>query len=528
MPVVQITSVTGGHTVSSHVGESGKFRASLGIDPAQPFDDSDSAYSTHSSGLIRPAASEKFSGTTINAAPLWMVPNPKDSYVYVCDSLGSMYTVNSTFDTVTGLSDAGHLSSGIGNGAAYYDNYIYIAKNTDIARYGPLNGVPSFNGTYWTTTLGLTALTNTTYPADLKNGLLYPNHVMVRHSDGALYIADVVGNLGTVHKLQTTKTSVEGDTNDGSTYSALTMGYGLWPTAMASYGDSLAIALYEGTSGGVRQERAKLAFWDTTSSATNKIVWVDYPDTLITAMKSINGVLYLISGNVNSKGFRITKFLGGYSFDEVYYSETGEPPLPGAVEGTLYRILVGSHTNVPESDGCVYSKGLQKSAFGTGFFNVMRATGGDSSTNVTSVCIADNTELGFSVPIIGWSKGSGTSNNGLDKQATAYNNAPSVFWSDNFLIGVPFNIEGIYIPLAQGVGSNMTLTAKIYIDEGATSYTYPVINNTNFPNGERNVYLKMDGVFGRHSFWLELRWTGSALLTVSLPITIEFTPIQEQ
>ena len=524
MPKISINSILGGHCPTTHYAQADQFRASLGIDPGQPMDDADSAYSTIASGLLRPSSCQKFSGSTITSAPLWLVPNPKTAYIYVYDANSSAYTIDATMTTVTALADGGTLS-GLGNGAEYYDNYLYLATNTDIARYGPLNGSPLFTGTYWTTGLSKAALTNTVYPTTYKNNLRLPNHVLKRHSNGKLYIADVVGNNGTLHYIATKKTTVEGDTDNASTLNALTFGYGLWPTAMESYSENLAIAFYEGSSSNLKQARAKLAFWDTTSTSFNTIVWVEFPDQVITAMKNVNGVLYVVSGNFNARGFRVSKFIGGYSFQEVFYSETGEPCLPGAIDGILNRCLIGSHTTVPESDGCVYSVGLQKSALGQGIFNVMRSSGGTSSTSVTAVLEADNNEKGFSVPIIGWSQageGSTGVSHGLDKQLTQYGNAPQVFWSQMYRIGQPFRITRLKINTVQPITANMTIIPKIYTDDGnGTTYTYSIINSTNY-SGKTSIVQRKEGVTGNHNFWLELRWTGTDLCTVHLPIDIEF------
>ena len=517
----------------SHESSSGQFRASLGIDPAQPVDDTSSVYSVVGCGLIRPAASEKFSGTTLTSSPLWMVPNPKDANVYVLDAAGSAYTINDSFTSLTALSDGGSLSNGIGNGEEYTDNYMYFAKNTDICRYGPLNGTPGFDGSYWVTTLGMSALVHTTYPTDYKSSLRYPNHVMHRHSDGTLYIADVVGNKGALHTISTSFTSAEGDTNNGSTYYKLTFGYGLWPTALESYQGDLAIALYEGSAANVKQARAKLAFWDTTSTNFNKIIWVDFPDQIITAMKSVNGILYVVSGNINSEGFRVTRFAGGYSFQEVMYSETGEPTFAGAIDGGLNRLILGGYTTIPESDGCVYALGLQKDAMGGGKFNIMRATGGNSSTNVTALCLADNSDFSFNVPVIGWTQagdGSAGVSHGFDKQGQTYNGAPSVFWSDPYSIGQPFKITKIRIPLATQMESGVTITAKIYVDNGLTTYTLTEFNNTN-DNAQRNLIRRSDssGVapVGQHDFFVELKFTGSTLATIGMPIQIDWEPIRD-
>lgn len=530
MPKITIQSILGGHSPTTHFCQEGQFRASLGIDPGQPMDDADSIYSTIGCGLLRPAACEKFSAVTITSAPLWLVPNPKTAYTYVYDAKGSSYTINATFDTVTALADCGCLTDSLGNGCEYYDNYIYFAKNTDIARYGPLNGAAVWTGTYWTTGLSKAALTNTAYPKTYKNKLQLPNHVLKRHSDGNLYIADVVGNQGMIHFISTTKTTVEGDTDNSSTINRLQFGYGLWPTAMESYGQNLVVALYEGTAENLKQSRAKLAFWDTTSTSFNQITWVEFPDQVITAMKNVNGVLYVVSGNFNSQGFRVSKFAGGYSFSEVWYSEIGEPCLPGAIDGILNRCLIGSFATIPEPDGCVYSVGLEKEALGSGIFNVMRCSGADSSACVTAVLEADNTSMGFRVPIIGWTRvgdGSTGATHGLDKQGTTYNNANSIWWSQLYRVGQPFKINKIRINTVQALAANMTIVPKIYTDDGVgTTYTLTTINSTNYPS-YLNVVQRPINLSGKHNFWLELKWTGSVLCTVNLPIEIEFELIDD-
>jgi hypothetical protein len=526
---IKIESVLGGHSPTSHFSASNQYRASLGIDPSQPIDDAGSNVSTIGSGLIRPVASEKFTGTDIKAAPLWMVPNPKDSSVYVTDALGSTYTLDAAFTGATAVFGL-DVANAHGNGSAYYDNYIYVASNTDIARYGRLDGSASLDSNYWTGTLSKTALVNTTYPVSFKSKIEYPNHVMHRHSDGKLYIADVVDNQGTLHYVATTKTTNEGDTDNSSTYDKVNVGYGLWPTAIESYGSDLAVAFYEGDTSSLRQPRAKLAFWDTTSANVNKIVWVEYPDQYISALKNVNGILYVVSGNINAQGFRVTRFIGGYTFEEVWYSETGEPCMPGAVDGILNQFLVGNYTNVPESDGCVYAKGLQKNALGGGVFNTMRCTGGNSSTVVTSVLVADNNEFSFLGPVIGWTQagdGSTSASHGVDKQGTDYGNANSVWWSQVYRIGQRFKINKVRIPLAQAVAANTTLTATIYTDDGSTTTALTTINDTNYPNGERFISIRPDGLTAENNFWIELKWTGSAVMTVSLPIEVDFEVIQE-
>lgn len=542
MPTITIDSILGGHAPTSHFASKDQFMVSLGIDPGQSAVNSVGGISYKASGVLRPAAATKYSGSTIKAAPLWMKSNPKDGNIYVLDANGSTYTTDGS-TTVTGLSDGGNESApGSGNGMEYYDNYIYEARNTTIARYGPLNGSPSFNGDYWGTTLGKASLTNTTYPVIGFGSLQLPNHYLHRHSDGRLYIADVSGNQGAIHFISTKKTTVEGDTDNGSQFATagvggLIFGYGLWPTCMESYGNQLVIAVCEGiqnTNLGHGQVNAKIAFWDGTSNNFNSITWVEFPDPIISAIKNVNGILYVISGNQAQIGFRISQYVGGSTFQEVHFVGEGYQPLPGAIDGQSDQLVFGTATSFPEAAVCVYSLGLVKSGLATrsgpsgsqGLFNIMRGTNTTGTGVATSIILSDLSQNFYSYkPVIGWSDNN-NSLYGIDAQLTAYSNAPSVWWSQMYRIPGFFRIRRIGLPLSQQVGANMTITPKIYIDNGTNVYTITAINNTTFPNNDLYANLQTGEIFGFNNFWLELRWTGSALLTVELPIEIEYEEVE--
>ena len=540
---IKIESILGGHSPMTHFGRADQFRSSLGIDPGMPIDDSVSVLGGLPSGLLRPVAVSG-SGTTV-AAPMWLIGTPKvATLIYVYDYAGSVYTVPSNSTTITGLTDLNDAGTATGNGAAYYDNYVYFARDTTIARYGPLDGSAAFIDDYWVGTLGKTALVNTTYPTDLQFSLKLPNHYLHRHSDGKLYIADVVDNKGTIHYIATSKATVEGDTDNGSTYNKVQVGYGLWPTCIESYGSDLAVAFTEivVTANEVRATRAKVAFWDTTSQNVNKITWVEFPDEIITAMKNVNGVLYLTSGNQGSKGFRLSRFVGGYTFEQVAFISHAISPFPGAIDGESNRLVFGAYSNVPETGGSIYSYGLGGLSV-QGTFNILSARGYDGDNSITAQSclisalknLTSASVLGENNFIMGTSRGVASSYHGIvlpsSFGSTGYDNAPSVFWSQLFRIGQPFKIKKIRIPLAQAIATNMIVTPKIYTDDGAgTTYTLTAINNTNDPgafNAVRRSGSSGETMTGKHNFWLELRWTGSVLCVVGLPITIEYELIDD-
>jgi hypothetical protein len=218
IPIV-IDNIFDGMNQSENFSPKSGYGRSIGIDPDMP--STDAKYLP--SGYIRPTSTEKFSSTTITAAPLSIVTNPKNSLAYVYDASGKVYTVDSSY-TVTALNSGTALTSSSGNGSDYYDNYIYFRKNADVARYGPLNGSAAFVQNYWTSTLSLTAPTNQTYPS--IRGIQMPNGVMHRHVDDKIYFCDVTSTgKGIISYIKTSYSSVEGDTNSSSSYNALGCGW---------------------------------------------------------------------------------------------------------------------------------------------------------------------------------------------------------------------------------------------------------------------------------------------------------------
>src|SRR3990167_3872378 len=282
---ISIDSILGGHSKLSQFSSEGEFKNSLAVDP----DSEETTGSNRAGGVLTPVPSTALTGNTMDAEPLWMNSTPKTDDVFVYDQSGKVYTAVLASNTISDLNNGAALTTSSGNGAAYYDNYNYFATNTNITRYGPLNGVKVFLQTYWSG-LSLSALGNgVTYPAPKIGTTKYPNHVMHRHVDDKLYICDVMAANGTstgrgaIHYIKTTRTTAEGDTNNGSTFNALDLPYGVWPTDIESYGNDLVISAYEGdtSSGNTRGLRGHVYFWDTTSSSFYKDV--EFEDPLVSA-----------------------------------------------------------------------------------------------------------------------------------------------------------------------------------------------------------------------------------------------------
>ena len=520
---ITVDSILSGQTPINYFGKEGTYKNSLAIDP----DNEAATGDNRMGGVITPTPSTLIGN--VAAEPLWMKTNPKNDDAYVYCQNGRVYSIVLATYALSNLNNGTALSSSSGNGMAYYDNYFYLVKNTDVCRYGPLNGAPVFTQTYWTSTLSLSALGNgVTYPSPARGTSKYPNHSSHRHTDGVLYICDVMaGNgvhtgKGAIHKINTTKTTVEGDTNNASTYNALDLSYGVWPTDIESYGTDLAISAYEGntTSGNTKGLRGHVYFWDTTSDSFYKDC--EFMDPLVSALEYVNGELIAFSGNAGQMGCRVSRYIGGESFEEVTYFEDSQPPLAGATDSLVQRLIFGGFSSSMGNHACLYAVGSRVAKVTQGLFNIMRSsTNTNTGMTATSCLVPENTDFTNPTYLLGWRDGD---EYGIDRNATTYGSAR--FQSEVFKIGKPFEVERIRIPFNQAIAANMTLTVAVSVDEESTSTTIATINNTTFSGSERYVDLK-PSVRGNHDFFLDLTWSGSALLGSNLPIEIEGRTIEQ-
>lgn len=502
-----ISTILGGWSPAEYFAIQGQFRSSLGIDPDMPKDES----TKRASGLIRPTSLAKFSSTNVSDVPYWFGTTPKDTkiYAYMKDGKVATYAAALTTETLEAT-----VTSSSGNGMEYYDNKMLFAKNADVAAIVDLSGARTTTQSYWQGTLSKAALSNNAYPT--IKGVPIPNHHMHRHTDNKLYICDVSSaNFGQLHYIKTTKTTVEGDTDNGSTASALIMPWrGLWPVCTESYGTDLAIALIEGVDTSVSQRPAALVFWDTTSATAQKLIQVEFPDPLITAMKNVNGVLLVWSGNAQG-GVRLSRFVGGYSREELAYFEEGVPPLQGAVDHLFTRVAWGGFVTEPATAASVFALGSKNKQLQMGVHNILKATSSGANGVVTALKYVLQANNNIRTPIVGWHDDSG---NGIDKVSTTY--GTSIWRSEMFRVGSKFEVLEVYIPLAQTVAANMTLVPTLYNDDGSVLKTLPTISTSTDATGQRFAHFNVDQSIGRSCFYLELAWSGSALLTVALPITI--------
>lgn len=537
--VFTIDSIWGGITPSQYFSRPGNYLAGIGIDPDLPI--SDAVGDRQTSGVLRPSGYATISSTALNdpaalSSPFWILTSPKTPLVYVYLRNGELWSYSASFGSETLI---GTVTTSKANGAAYYNNYLYLIGQTDMARYGPLDGSPALSQGVWTSsTLGTqTPLGDADYPQTRL--VPFPNHAAHVHTDDKMYFCDYDASTSTattrgrglIHYVKTTFSSTEGTGNSGSTYNALDLPLGYMPTDIESYGNDIIIAATpQGNQATLTRGKAALFIWDTSASSFHTMIALQ--DPIVSALLNVNGVVYIWSGPASegtdvSNGYRVSVYTGGRTVTQVYYSESGTLPQAGAVDSIGDRVAWGTFEQLPtttaaspEYYGIVMALGSKRHDVPKGAHGIVNSKVSATSSKGMIYSLKNVQQSSFSYPkfVVGWSKD--TNDMGIDTQSTTY--GTSIWRSQMFQIGKKFVIKRIRIPLGAAVAANMTITPKVFLDDYSSSSTtgLMVINNTNYANSERVIVYTPD-ISGTNNFCLELRWSGTALLPVLLPIDIE-------
>ena len=519
-----------GKTPSQYFGGEGEYLSGIGIDPDLPI--SDAVGNRQSSGQIRPSGYAAFDGAPIDGNVIAIIPNPKNALVYVVMSNGTIISYSSVLGSET---EVGTVTGSNAEGAWYYNNHIIItgtgASKDDVSMYGPLDNSPAIINNAWKgSKLGTqTALVDTTYPS-LRGSGTYPNHWGYVHTDNRAYFCDFKDGQGFIHFIKTSKGTDEGDTDDGSQYNALNLPFGFMPMSigLAPGGDMAIVGIMTNDST-LNQGKAMMLFWDGSAPTFYRPIVL--PDSLVTAVLNNNGELLIWSGSVSngtdvSNGYRVSKYAVGQSIQQLHYSETGVPPMQGAVEAIGNRVFWGTFEQIPTTTGAspeyyavVMALGSKRTDVPQGVHGIIKATASGSAADGLVTAIKNVQQASFAYPkfIVAW-RDSGAF--GLDKQSTTYGTWIIRFFSPNMNRG--FLIKRIRFSLAQAVAANMIITGTIFLDDFSASSTngLTVINNTNYSASQR-IMDWYPGIAGNHNFVFELRGTGTALLVPLLPIEID-------
>ncbi|MAD98708.1 MAG: hypothetical protein CMB99_15400 [Flavobacteriaceae bacterium] len=533
---IKINSIMGGKSPHRFLpyqlaGNTNKFDASLGIDPDQPMT------SFTDMGVLMPTSFVDFTSTLLNGAPMWLMSPPRGSeLLYSYSTLGRLNSWNTSFGGEATVTTTGGTQGNAAQGGAYYNNYIYMAygssetRSVDIARWGPLDGTPALQESWWGSTIAQTPLDDPDFPT--VEGITLPNHPMHVHNDGRLYIGDFDSSTSTaatrgrglIHYIQTEFATDEGAADNGSQYNALDLPFNQMPVDIESYGPDLVTLTIPNPNGATfGSGNAMLHFWDTGSPSPYR--HVNLQDPAASALLFHNGLLYIWSGSY-TQGHRLSVYRGGQTVEQLDYLPYAELPPAGAVAAKGNRIYWGSRTTYPTNGSCVYAYN-HKNANIPGTHNIINSDGGGSAL-VTSLLRVRQDAFNNTDLAVGWSD---TSNFGIDRRSAGATNT-AVFRSMNYQMGAPFRITKIIIPFGEAITSNQTLTVRLYesIDSdvvdpgGTTGVALQTINNTNFSSSERRVELDAD-FRGLNDFQMQLKWSGTNEMPVLLPIIIhgEFT-----
>lgn len=379
---------------------------------------------------------------------------------------------------------------------------------------------------WWTSTLSLTGLKDTQYPS--LRSIMLPNHYGHVHGDNSLYFCDFINGQGLIHRINTIKSTNEGDTNGStvpSAYNVLDLPFGFYPTSVESFGTNLIVLGIYTVDSTTNQGDAAFVIWDPTNTTSWNIGPVYLPDPLATAVKNINGLIHIWSGN-GQNGVRISRYLGsGESVKDLTYQEEGLPPFPYAVDALGNRIVWGGFTTVPAVGSAVFAYGSKDSRIPAGLHNIAKGSGAGTNPIVTALKYVQQSSNISPKLIIASHDGSGDQ---IDKYSTSATLASNIRFMFN--LGIKGQIQRIKIPLAGAVAANTTITPKLYFDDLSSSKTLTAITNSNYPSKRSIVYkgaeLK-DTVF-YNNFLLEITYTGTNPLPVALPITIDYEQLGDE
>lgn len=223
------------------------------------------------------------------------------------------------------------------------------------------------NGVWTGATLGSqTALTDSGYPTTLFS-IGYLNHFGITHIDDQAYFLDYKAGIGYLHTISTTKTTNEGDTNDGSTYGVLDLPTGFAPVTLSSYGNDIAVTATPTSDATINQGNARLFLWDTTSVSFYRSI--PLPDPICSVLKYVNGTLYGLSGSLNG-GYRLWRYVGGDAIETLKIIEDGYPPLQGASDFAGNRLVFAANTTIPIVSSGLYAYGSKSDLFPRGLHHI--------------------------------------------------------------------------------------------------------------------------------------------------------------
>lgn len=384
---------------------------------------------------IQPAA-VKESGSTITALPKWIVSgNPFDTNTYIYDAAGNIYKRTSA----GAYSLLRAVSNSVGQGLGVYNDYLYYVQNTQVGRYGPLSGSPTFTDAWQT---GLTDTSALGF-APVKEG---STGLSIGHGNNLAFWDGTVWTLAKlvlppqckIRSLEEIDEYVVMGVVTNTSYQSGNQGY--------------------------------LFFWDGVSQQFNYNTPMDggvgallnNKNRLLTSAGQA-GYLFVDSQPAKKLG-KVTK-LKAKSYAEVY---------PGAVTNYQELACLGLAANTDSTDLVqgVYQWGARSDAYPEGFnMAYTLSTGHTTSISIGALCGIGN------VLLVGWQDGASFGIDKIDRTGSPYATATiestiiddkHPAWEKQAL-----TINVTHLPLK----ANETIQLGYKIDR-ATSYTLSTANST--------------------------------------------------
>lgn len=536
----------------------GQFTYAKAIDP--DFLGEDNRASLRKAGLITPVQYQNFATSTLDSQVVALITGPeienisgREMYVVTRDGQLFSYAVNQngnvSNETLVATAASDEATSGF-----YYDNYIYMigtgVSQSDISRYGPLDNNPTAtltNGVWTSSILGSqTSLARAKLPTAAE--AFYPDHWGHVHIDGALYFADSRPTGAIINKIKTNN-----GVNDGSAYNVLQLPNNVVVTDIESYGTDLVIATSTTSRGGLLGQPATenvddgpsyLFFWDTISDSFYKQVPIE-EYVYVSALKNLGGTIYLWGGSPNG-GHAIAYYDGADGIIQIAFLPNGNPPLPSAVDTYANRISWGTWDNLEDNNerGMVYSMGSKDARNNSQaiFCTATTVLGAGQFTQSNIVALGYIPYNSGSQPrLIFAGSGSGGNETIESNETGSVGAISSNIQFGAYNIGEPFRIDKVRI-IRSGLGGNLTssttITPKFQIDDRTKTYELPPIatSNPNFSPSQRNYVYKNpeltelsggETIHGENSFIFELDFSGTEVVSIKFPITIELTTIDD-
>lgn len=337
----------------------------------------------------------KDSGTTVTDLPRYIEHDPVTGKTFAYGDSGNFYIKSSgTWATTTNPTTA-H-----GQGMKVWNDYVYLRKDSAIARYGPLSSSPSITQSWQSS--NVQTINDHAPILDFAGNLMFANGRYLGQWDGTTWTYDQV-------KLPVTW-NIRSLANIGSK-----LAMGAWQGTHVYDFENGLLALWDGTG---QEGDGPTDFTNVAGGAINSMGVID--NTLFLVAGSI-GNLYYYNGNI-IKVRQLSNLLTGNSYVDVF------PGAMGAHSGDLYVGLAGATDSSTITQGA-YAYGYTSKNYPRALtINNIISTGTKTGTSlkIGAICGVGPNEF-----YIGWGD-NGTYGIDLVSGTTPYSTATYYsLWFDN-------------------------------------------------------------------------------------------------